>query len=249
MIKVENIIQKKINEYVVLFDDDTIMKLFDETILKYSLVVGFKIDESKFDEIKKYNDSMIIFFKLRNKLMKKIYSKKSIINILDDTELLESQKEELLKKFEKLNLINDDVFLSSFVNDRINLSNKGPRYIENELIKEGIEISLIHQKLNEYDSNFWNDRIEKIVNQKIKSNHKYSNKILKEKIKNHLFSLGYDCNIEISIDTFDLEIIKKEYNQLLKKYIRKNLDIKNIKYDLLKKGFTNEEIKKLDVNF
>lgn len=240
---VTNLKQIKINLYEVKFDNESCIKLYDETILKYNLTINKSINASEFENIKKYNDSMIIFFKLRNTLLKKMKTKREVSNILEKENV---DKDEIIKKLETLNLINDQNYLNSFVNDKINLTLDGPEKIKRELLDKGVFKEDI---LNEYDYDFWQNRVNKIVDKKNRANHKISNKLFKEKMKVYLYALGYDQKYNINIYNNDFEILKKEFNKLLIKYERLGLDKTKIKYDLLKKGFSIEDIKKLENEF
>lgn len=247
MIKVNNLKQIKTNIYEITFDNDQKIKVYDEVIIKFNLVVNSILDNNFVETIKKYNDVMIIFFKLRNSLIKKMCSKKTIIEKLNKENLDSLDEEEIIKKLEKLNLINDDNYLLAFVNSQINLTLNGPEKIKQNLLKENIDKEKINLELKKYDDSFWNDRINKIIDKRKKSNHKDSNKVFNIKTKEYIYSLGYRGNFDIENDSSnEFDILKKEYEKIIRKYERKGLDKRKLKYDLMKKGFNYEDIKKLE---
>lgn len=243
MIKVEKLVQIKSNIYEIYFDNQERIKVYDEVILKFNLVKDQCIQENFVDEIKKYNELMIIFFKCRNSLIKKMSSKKSILSKLKTENVDDEDIEEIVNKLELLNLINDDNYLQAYVNSELNLTLNGPGKIKKHLLNEDIDEDKINNELSKYDEDFWNERVTKIIEKRKKANHKDSLKVFKIKTKEYVYNLGYDVTLDISFDE-DKEIsnLNKEYEKLLRKYIRKNMDQSKIKYDLLKKGYKMDDI-------
>lgn len=242
MIEILNIKQVNKNIYKIIFSNNEEIDIYDEVIIKFNLIVGNLVQEKFVKEIKKYNEVIVIFFKYRNKLLRRIESTYSISNKLKKEKLSNEDTEEIIIKLKKINLLNDDLFLENYIINTINLSLDGPNKIIKNLLEHGINEEKIIKKLDKYDELFWKSRIKKIIIKRNKSNHKDSFKIYSYKLKNYIYNLGYDYSYEIIYnEEKELEIIKNEYTKLIIK--KKNSNIDEI---LIKKGFRYEDIKKLE---
>ena len=104
-------------------------------------------------------------------------------------------------------------------------------------------------ELNIIDSNMFLNKIKKIIDKKIKSNTKYSDYILKQKIMTDLINLGYYkddisyCleNIKVNNENLIDSAYDKLYKKLAVKYHDKEL-YQKIKIKLYQKGFSISEI-------
>ena len=103
--------------------------------------------------------------------------------------------------------------------------------------------------LAEYDD-LWLDRIKRIIEKKIKSNHTLSNKVLFIKIREYLYNLGYYSelineelnNYSFASDDAILEkMIIKSLNKYKRKYSGEEL-INHVKYEMYKKGYNMDLI-------
>ena len=128
-------------------------------------------------------------------------------------------------------------------------TNKGPYIISRELSDKGIDNNIINEEIVIYSDEDQIEKINKIINKGIKTNHTRGGNILKQKIYNDLKVLGYDISIinkEISNYTFDdnSDIAKKEYDKLYRKLSRKysGNELKNkIREKMYLKGLKYEE--------
>lgn len=237
MILIKEITKEKDNKFSLSLDEGTKVKLYDETILKFNLYVGSVIDS--LDEVNKYNDLMSLYFLYVKKLSKRRISEKSFLSILKEKNLSNKDEIILIEKLKKVNLINDEIYIRSYINDCVNLRNDGPIKIKKNLYKEGIDID-VSNYLSEIDSELWNNKIEKIIKKRIAANHKYSNKVLYEKIKCYLYNLGYD-NFENKIhlcSEYEVSTLRTVYSKML----RQGVVEKNILIKLSKLGFKSENI-------
>ena len=108
-------------------------------------------------------------------------------------------------------------------------------------------------KLTTITKKIWQERIAKIIQKKINSNHNLSSRLLKEKIKQYLIKEGYfleDILAKLENFTFmdDEDILTKEFfktfNKLKTKYEGEIL-LEKIKYTLYRKGFELAKIEDL----
>ncbi len=248
-----NIIKfKKIgkDKYKVYFENEE-LTLYEDVILKYNLITKKSIDLDLLDKVlesnkyyEMYNLALnYISFKMRSSseireyLIKKDASNEMINNIIND----------LYNK----NILNDKLYITSFINDSVNLKDIGPLKIKNELIKKGLDENIIDENLNKIDDNIWEDKIKKML-KKYLLNKKLSTNMIKLKILNDLNIKGYSKEMiyplldNISLD--DENNIKEEYKKAYKKYSIKYKDRElnnKITNYLLRKGYNYSDINKL----
>ena len=141
------------------------------------------------------------------------------------------------------------MYVKAYISDQYNLTLNGPLKVKKDLINLGYEESELIDFLNNYD---WESRIDKIIQKKIKLNHKLSNNGLKTKILNDIIKIGYlkediiSYLDKISLDD-DIDNLRKELFKVKSKYSKKyegnELEYRVINY-LYKKGFNIEDIKR-----
>ena len=176
---------------------------------------------------------------------RKMRSEKEIRKSLKDISKEEIDK--IIDKLKEINLLNNEVYAESYVNDKINLSLDGPYKIKKELELNDIESEYIEKALEKFTQDLIDEKLEKLINKKLKTN-KDTEYIFKQKTALYLLNLGYskeDINSHlenIKIDNSNLEKeMEKIYNKLKTKY--EGYTLKNkLKQKLYLKGFNNDEI-------
>lgn len=239
----------KDNNYSITFDDESMIKLYDDVIVHFNLLANKKLDSKKLEEVLKYNNELESYYKAIKYINRKLRSKLEIIKYLEK----DYDKKIVTKTIEKLErdgYLNDLLYTSAFVNSELNLTLNGPYKIEKELVKLGIEENYIQDEIRKIDKATWLERIDKIINKKVKANHNNSLKKLQDKINYDLGNMGYSKDLIAEVlnnkeITVDENLIFKEGNKLLNKLSRKykGSELKyQLKNKLYLKGFTNEEI-------
>lgn len=242
--KIEKFIKNK-NKYKVVLENNEILLLHEEVILKHNLLLSKKIDDSLLNKIIDDNK----YYELYNKCIKKISirlrSEKEIIDFLKlETDLITTNK--IIEKLKTNKFINDLNFIKCYINDKINFSNDGPYKIKDNLLNYNIETDLIDKELSFIDSNVFYNKAKKLIDKKIKTNKKDSTYVLKQKIKKYLFELGYDYNLyenlinKINVSNIE-NVFEIMYRKLKIKYNDKEL-INKLKTKLYQKGYSMEEI-------
>ena len=238
----------KNNTYKVYIDDEVIT-LYDDVIIKYNLLINKEMDIDKFNEITKYNDFLEGYYKSIKYINKKLRTELEIRKFLTKLNIKNNEIDELIKLLYKDGYLNKDIYLKSYINDQYNLTNNGPEKVKKDLINLGYNNEEIIESIYKLE---WDNRIEKLLNKKIKLNHRLSNNNLKTKLLTDLIKLGYEKeNILYYLDKIELSnddnILINEYNKIKNKYIKKyegnELEYKIINY-LYKKGFNIEDIKR-----
>ena len=242
--KVSKIIKDKSNKYKVIIDGNEYI-LYDDVLLKYSLGLKNEIDKSTLDELLSYNDFLTYYYMSLKYIQNRLRCEKEVRTYLSKKNVDKNIIDKVIKKLYKDSYLNDYVYIKSYINDCLNLSDKGPLKIKQELIKLDLDISLIEDTMDTIISKVdINKRIENIISKKIKLNKDKGSNYLKRKILFSLVNLGYNKEVILSvlnsISFNDSELIKKErekaYNKYSKKYSGYELDLK-VKSYLYRKGF------------
>jgi regulatory protein len=256
---VRNIMMQKIDKFIKLKDGkykltgDKTLVLTSETILKYNLLVNKSFADKELNDILEYDKSIEAYNKIIKLLNRKFLTEKEIIKKLKDDNIKKEYIDKIINKLKDNNFINDKVYLQAYIDDEINLKMTGPRKIETDLLKLGFNDQDIKLILNDIEENVWLDKINKMIQKKLKCNHTKSGLSLKINIASYIVHLGYSKEMVMPIidkyDYINMDVIKKEYekqNKLLsKKYSGEELN-KMIRYKLINKGYKEEEIDKIN---
>lgn len=234
---------KSSNLYELTLENKDKLLLYDDTILKYELLIKKEIDKKLVEEIIKYNDFIEAYHISLKYIKSKLRTKKEIIKKLNNYS--ENCQNFVIERLQKEGYLNDSLYIKSYINDAINLKFVGPNRILYDLTKLELGETGILNYLKSIDNEIWLNKINTYILKKIKCNHNYSATILKQKIYQDLLNKGfYKEDIECIINEFDFkdnyDIYEKEYiklkNKLIKKYSGEELDFR-IKIALAKKGF------------
>lgn len=245
--KISKIKKLSNGKYKIKFDDMSEITTYDEVILKENLLLNKIVDEKKLEKISNQTEFYSNYNKVLKYVVSKIRSEKEIDEYIKKSNL-EDKKEEIKKKLKDINLINDSVYLKSYVYDRVNLSKDGPNKIINNLKEQNItDFDEVYKYMNEFDI-----KLEKLMQKKIQSNKNKSKNMLKQKLILYFIDLGYDKDkIVYYFDNNFVEnkdIVQREYDKLYKKYFSKKtseeLDF-FIKSKLYSKGFSKDDISKI----
>lgn len=237
-------IKDKQNFYIILLDNDTKIRIHEDLILKYNLLILKKIDKELYNKIIKENKIYEIYELSIKYLNKRLRSKKELSNYLSKKGYLKEDIDNTIKLLMKNNFLNDSLYIESYIHDCLLLSLDGPNKIVNYLISMDLDKELIDKYISVYNKDIELERIKKIISKKIKLNNNKGSNLLKQKIYYDLIKLGYNSNLintclnNIEID--DKEIYLKEYNKLYNKYKNKYKDKELqyiIKQKLYMKGF------------
>lgn len=241
-------IKKIKNKYNIVLENNEIITTNDHVIINNNLLYDKKLTQKELAKIKEETIYYENYDKILKMINRKLRSEFEIRKILNKNEVSEIDQNKMIDNLKEIGLINDEVFAESYTNDKINLTLEGPYKIKKELEDHQIDSIYIENALNNFTQNLIDEKIEKIINKKIKSNNKDTDHIFKQKISLYLSNLGYskeDINNHLENIKLDNSKLEKEmekiYNKLKTKYQGYTLKMK-LKQKLYIKGFTNEEI-------
>lgn len=238
--------KSKNNIYELELDNGSLVKLYDDVIVKYSLLINKKIDNKLLDEITKYNTSLDAYYLSLKYISKKLRCEKEIEKYLTKLEFNKDVIDKTISKLNKDGYLKHDIYIKSYINDIYNFNNYGPDKIIFNLRELGFNLNEIEPYLEDKD---FRSKAIKIIDKKVKANHKLSNYMLKQNISNYLINLGYPKDIfydyldNIKINNKD--ILVKEASNYIKKYSKKyeNRELLYfVKDKLYKKGYNSNEI-------
>ena len=253
--KIKNFKKLKNGKYKLEFDNKEKLITYDNVILENNLLFNSSIDEDLLNKINKENNYYDVYNKVLKMVGTKLRSEKEIKDFLIKNGLSDNDLDKIITNLKNQKIIDDIKYTKAYIHDKIAFTNYGPNKIRNELLNY-VDPSIIDEELELIEQSIFDEKVKKFILKKVNLNHKYSNAILKKKITDELYNLGFT---NFNVDEFLIEddsIIKKEclklYEKLSKKYTGKELIIK-LTQKLYQKGFSresiNEEIDKLNVSY
>lgn len=238
------------NKYKIDFTNGDSIIAYDNVILENNILLKKEIDDSLYEEMLAQNDYYSIYSKIIKYITVKLRSEAEIKKYISKYSCSQSISERLIKRLKCEGLINDSRYIKAFIEDKVNLTNDGPIKIKNDLINMGMNEEEVSQVLSNYNDDIFYDKAISLAQKKVKLNHKDSSYILKQKIENFLFNLGYEQSmikdVSASVNISDNVILEREieklYQKLKFKYNEEDL-LNVIKQKLYKKGFSISDIK------
>ncbi|MBR2679010.1 MAG: RecX family transcriptional regulator [Bacilli bacterium] len=236
-------------KYKIFLDNDNTIVLYEDVILKYNLLLTKEIDEKLLIEIDKYNQECDVYYIALTSINNRFKSTYELRQFLIKKEYPEDLIDKAIDKLLKQGYLNDRMYARSYINNQLITTNKGPYKIRKELSEKKIDSDIIEDEIELYTDEKQTNKIKKLIEKGIKTNHNRGGVVLKQKIYNDLKLNGYDINLINSIiNDYSFEnnqdIAKKEYDKLYRKYSRKysgsELE-KVIKEKLYQRGLKYEE--------
>lgn len=210
--------------YSVYLDDGREFLLYEEVILKYELLLKKEIND--IDEINQANLEYDVYYTALNSLKTRSRSCYELRSLLIKKEYPEDLVDLTIDKLLKQGYLNDLEYARSYTHTQMITNNHGPNRIKKDLHDKKIDFDTINTVIEDFDEKLQREKINKLINTKLKSNNNRSGTILKSKIFNDILALGYeysmieDCLREYSFEV-DKSVVKKEYDKLMKKYSNK----------------------------
>ena len=244
---------KTTEDYVLVFLDDEKIMISLESYFKYGVKDLNGLDDNLYKLFKDDEMYLKAYRGVLRKISAKDHTVKQIRDYLSRTDLNASQIDEIINRLIEYDLLNDEKYCINKIN-YYNNTNLSSKQIRQKLIKEGVDIELIKQYLN----NDYSDEYRKAKALAEKYNRTIKGKsvnMVKQTILNKLVSNGFSYEISKSVvdelninNENELELLKKEYLKALNKYQKKyeDYELQNHIYSyLMNKGFKSEDIKKV----
>jgi recX family len=197
--KIEKYELTKKNIYNVYLSNGEVLELNGKVITDNELLIKKDIDNELYDKLKKDNTICILVNTSVKYIDRRLRSINELRDYLKNKEEDTIIIEEVIDKLIDYKYLDDDRFTKAFIKDKLNFTNWGDYKIKNELKRLGVNEEVIYNNMSNIDDNIYYERINKIIDKDISINKKYSGIKLKNKIYNHLLTLGYSKEKVISI--------------------------------------------------
>lgn len=189
----------KKNIYNVYLSNGEVLELNGKVITDNELLIKKEIDNELYDKLKRDNTICMLVDTSVKYIDRRLRSIKELKDYLKNKEEDTTITEEVIDKLIDNKYLDDDRFTKAFIKDKLNFTNWGDYKIKNELKRLGVNEEIIYNNISNIDDNIYYERIDKIINKDISTNKKYNGIKLKNKIYNHLLTLGYSKEKVISI--------------------------------------------------
>lgn len=225
------------------------IELYEETILKYELLLKKNFDDGLMNEILEYDKRWDVYYVGLKLLKSRFRSTKDLKDALIKKEYPLELVNFVIDKLLSQGYLDDFSFSKSYINNQMLTSSKGPVKIMNDLLSKGISSDIVNNEIKVFTETLQVEKINKIIKTALKSNRTRGGVVLKNKIINDLIVAGYDLAVinkvivEYDFSSND-DIARKEYDKLYKKYSRKysgkELELV-VRRKLYQKGLSYEE--------
>lgn len=197
--KIEKYELTKKNIYNVYLSNGEVLELNGKVITDNELLIKKDIDNELYDKLKRDNTICILVDTSVKYIDRRLRSINELRDYLKNKEEDTIIIEEVIDKLINYKYLDDDRFTKAFIKDKLNFTNWGDYKIKNELKRLGVIEEIIYNNMTSIDDNIYYERINKIIDKDISTNKKYGGIKLKNKIYNHLLTLGYSKEKVISI--------------------------------------------------
>ena len=247
LVKVEKVIAKG-KKYQVFIDiNDEEYKFSENQIVTNRIIKGAIFTIEDWNEIVNSQNTSLLFDQMLHFIDYKLRTKKEVIEKLISKKAEQKDIDIVIERLEKINYIDDERYVSLFVQDAIR-DLKGPSYIKFTLEQKGIENNLIIRGLEKVDDLVFEENANVLATryQKTINNHPANKQ--KELIMQKLARNGFSYDVmnkvirNLSFKEDDLEKLKEEY---VKIFARTN-DVHKTITSLMQKGYRYEDIKKVN---
>jgi regulatory protein len=186
-------------KYRLYLSNGEVIDTFDDIIIENELLLKKELDIKTYNKI--LSDSTI--YEYYNACIKyitfRIRSTKEIKDYLKRKKVDDDYITKVIVKLDKNKLLDDNNFTSCFIKDKLRFTSWGPYKIINELKKHNIDGAIIEKNYYYLDKELIYEKLNKLIDKQINTNHKLDNYRLRNKIYNNLMKLGYESNMIINI--------------------------------------------------
>lgn len=253
--------KKRPDRYSIYVDDEFLLGVNEEIIIKFMLFKGQDLTEEELEEIQSAENNHKVFLKGLNYLSYGMRSvsdmRKYLLKHKEDYQVKGSVDKVIdwaIERLLSLGYLNDQNYAEAYVRSAASINSKGPSVIHRDLIGKGVHPDTIMSAMDEYSSLEQIENIEKLAAKFTRTKTKYPPKMLKQKLYTYLLQKGYEGDMindhlrtiefEGLVDHQD-ELVDKEAQKLVRRHQRKSKGYvlkQKITASLFGKGFDYELI-------
>lgn len=240
--------------YNIFFEEKFAFSVDEAVLVRYQLTKGKELDQWTIEEMVFEDQVRKAYNKALHYLGFRMRSEGEVRSKLKEKEYGDAVIDEAVKKLYDHKFLDDRAFSEAFMRTQMNSGKKGPRAIQQDMQKKGIDKQMQKEVLDSYSEEqqleIAQGLAEKIANkEKMKTPSQ-----IKQKINDSLMRKGYSYSlIKQAIEHLDLErdedqwtdIVTEQGDKLWRKHSNKlsGYDLKSkVKQGLYQKGFPGEVI-------
>jgi regulatory protein len=185
--------KKDKNRYSIYLDGEFQFGLYDDTLLKYGLRTGDKLDENKINEIRLYDEYNYGKKIAYSYLSYKQRSRKEIEKKLKSKKISLPSIEKIIDWFTELKYINDDAYAKMLIEGKLRRKPIGKRMLEQKLKLAGIGKESAERAIKEnYSKETELKKASELLEKYIKKTRFKNGQDIKGKCYKYLISRGFD---------------------------------------------------------
>lgn len=246
--------KKNPERYNIFFEDKYAFSVDEAVLVRHQLTKGKELDQWTIEEINFEDEVRKAYNKALYYLGFRMRSEGEVRQKLKEKEYGDAVIDEAIKKLYTHNFLDDQQFSEALMRTQINSGKKGPRAIQQDMQKRGIDKQMQKDVLDSYSEEEQLE-IAKVLAEKIAIKEKMKTPSqIHQKISDTLLRKGYNYSlIKLAIEDLDLEkdddqwseIVTEQGDKLWRKHSSKltGYDLKSkVKQGLYQKGFPGEVI-------
>ena len=185
------------SKYRLYLDNGEVIDTYDEIILKNDLLLKKELDNYLYQKIitesniQEHYNACIKYIGVR------IRSVKEIRDYLKRKNVFDEDIDYIIDKLTKDKFLDDNHFCECFIKDKLKFTTMGEYKIIYELKKHNISEDIVTKNKYLITDEILIEKIDKIINKHINSNHKLDKQKLRNKLYNHLLNLGYTSSLVV----------------------------------------------------
>ena len=165
--KIEKFVKKSSGMYKLFLDNDEVIELHEDLILKEDLLLKREINGEDIVVLLEKNRDYLAYSMALKYLGVKMRSIKEVKNYLTKKDVSSSTIDDVISRLIREGYLNDSVYASSYVNDRIALSNDGPLKVRKSLEELGVDSDSISNALLVFNDEVELEKIKKLGYEKL----------------------------------------------------------------------------------
>ncbi|MEB1805818.1 MAG: recombination regulator RecX [Bacillaceae bacterium] len=166
-----------------------------DVLISSRLKKGMEIDMGALEKILAEDRVKKAYNLALSYLSYRMRSEKEVVDYLKKKEYEEWEIHQVIGKLKEYNFLNDQDFAVAFVRTKKNTGVKGPKVIEQELFKKGVNEKMAAVALDEYTYAEQLEHIIKWVEKQAKKTLKESQQAYQQRIKRQLLSKGFSYEV------------------------------------------------------
>ena len=204
--------------YNIYLDEQYSFAVDEGTLIKFGLMKGKALEPFDIDEIIYEDEIAKAFNKGLNFLSYQMRSEQEVRKKLLAAELGEAVVEEAIRKLAKLGFLNDETYSKALLETKKRTAKKGPRAIQQDLIKKGINKDLQKEVLQQYSHDDQLQNALSLAEKLVRAGDAKTPSQVKQKIQDLLLRNGYSFSIVSEVlDQIELTRDDDEWNELVEK--------------------------------